>query len=190
MRKLLLVLFLLLLSLIVVQSHENWYATQTKDNWRQSLALGEEKSTQLHFYFHDIVSGKKPTAMKIAQTSTTNQSPTLFGILMMADDPLTQGPEPTSKIVGRAQGLYGSADQEKLGLILAMSFKFTEGIYNGSTLSIFGRNPALQLEREMPIVGGTGVFRYARGVALAKTNWFNTTSGDAIVEYNITVIHY
>ncbi|PIA28335.1 hypothetical protein AQUCO_07100002v1 [Aquilegia coerulea] len=108
----------------------------------------------------------------------------------MVDDPLTQGPEPTSKIVGRAQGLSGLADQEKFGLILAMSFEFTDGMYNGSTLGIFGRNPTLELEREMPIVGGTGVFRLARGVVLVKTYMYNMTSGDVIVEYNITTIHY
>ncbi|PIA25900.1 hypothetical protein AQUCO_10400010v1 [Aquilegia coerulea] len=157
---------------------------------RQGLALGKEKLTRLHFYFHDIVSGKKPTAIRIAQASTTNQSSTLFDLLYMPDDPLTQGPELTSKIVGRAQGLYGSADQQQLGLILAMSFGFTYGKYNGSTLSIFGRNPALNLVREMPIVGGTGAFRLARAVAFAKTYWLNITSGDVIVEYNVTVIHY
>ncbi|PIA40641.1 hypothetical protein AQUCO_02400008v1 [Aquilegia coerulea] len=188
MRKLLLLLFLFILSIIIIQSHED--SSPSEENWPESLALGKEKLTKLHFYFHDIVSGKKPTAIKIAQASTTNQSPTLFGLLAMADEPLTQGPEPTSKIVGRAQGLYGSANQEKLSLILAMSFEFNNGIYNGSTLSVFGRNPVLQLKRELPIVGGTGIFRFARGVAFAKTYWFNMTSGDAIVEYNVRVIHY
>ncbi|MFQ6635341.1 hypothetical protein Gotur_012196 [Gossypium turneri] len=38
----------------------------------------------------------------------------------------------------------------------------------------------------MPIVGGSGIFRFARGYALAKTVWFNK-NGDAIVEYNVTV---
>ncbi|KAF5184438.1 Dirigent protein [Thalictrum thalictroides] len=174
----------------MVQSHVDWYMTKPEEGWRESLALGKEKLTRLHFYFHDIVSGKKPTAMKIAQASITNNSSTMFGLLMMADDPLTQGPEPTSKIVGRAQGLYGSADQEKFGVIFSMSFEFTDGMYNGSTLSILGRNPILELVREMPIVGGTGVFRLARGMVLAKTYSFNMTSGDAIVEYNVTAIHY
>ncbi|KAF5202030.1 Dirigent protein [Thalictrum thalictroides] len=191
MRKLVLVLYLFLLSSIVVHhSHANWSITSSLQDWRDSLALGREKTTRMHFYFHDIVSGKKPTAMKIAQASTTTKSPTVFGIVMMADDPLTEGPEPTSKPVGRAQGLYGSADQEQFALLFAMSFEFTDGIYNGSTLSILGRNPALQLIREMPIVGGTGVFKLARGMVFPKTYWFNATSGDAVVEYHITVIHY
>ncbi|KAI3863634.1 hypothetical protein MKX03_031685 [Papaver bracteatum] len=159
-------------------------------NWKDNLSLGEEKMTKLHFYFHDILSGKKPSAIQIAQGKDTDKSPTFFGVLMMADDALTEGPEPTSKLIGRAQGLYGSAGQESLGLIMSMSFGFTEGVYNGSTLSVMGRNAAMKPVREMPIVGGTGVFQLARGNAVARTHWFNLTTGDAIVEYNVTVLHY
>nr|ABE73781.1 dirigent-related protein [Tamarix androssowii] len=137
---------------------------------------------------HDIVSGKDATAVKVAQASGTDKSPTAFGSVTMADDKLTEGPEPSSKIIGRAQGLYASACQEELGLLMAMSYSFTDGIYNGSSLSILGRNTVMHPVRELPVVGGTGVFRMARGFALAKTNWFSM-SGDAIVGYNVTVIH-
>ncbi|KAF8406582.1 hypothetical protein HHK36_008670 [Tetracentron sinense] len=159
-------------------------------SWFENLRVRKEKVTRLHFYFHDILSGKKPTAMRVAQATVTDKSPTFFGMIMMADDPLTEGPEPTSKLLGRAQGLYGSASQGELGLIMAMNYGFTDGKYNGSSLSILGRNSAMHPLREMPIVGGTGVFRLARGSAFAKTHWFDPASGDAIVEYNVTVIHY
>ncbi|PQQ15980.1 dirigent protein 22 [Prunus yedoensis var. nudiflora] len=66
-----------------------------------------------------------------------------------------------------------------------MNFVFVEGMYKGSTISILGRNPVLNNVREMPIIGGTGLFRFARGYALAHTVWFNPT-GDAIVEKAIT----
>ncbi|QHO44622.1 hypothetical protein S83_018944 [Arachis hypogaea] len=65
-----------------------------------------------------------------------------------------------------------------------------EGKYNGSTVSLLGRNAVFSGVREMSIVGGSGVFRFARGYAQAKTVWLNTTSGDAIVEYNVYVLHY
>ena len=42
---------------------------------------------------------------------------------------------------------------------------------------------------EMPIVGGTGFFWLARGYAIAKTHWFDFTTGYAIVGYNVTVVH-
>ncbi|OVA19653.1 Plant disease resistance response protein [Macleaya cordata] len=128
--------------------------------------------------------------------------PTNFGALMMADDPSTKGPKPTSKLVGRDQGLYGSAGQEDFALIMVINFAFSHGLYNGSTLraspmqcgcdalSILGSNHAFNRVREMPIVGGTGVFRSARGTVTAKTYWYNSTSRDAIVKYKVTVFHY
>ncbi|MBA0649494.1 hypothetical protein Goklo_017052 [Gossypium klotzschianum] len=112
------------------------------NNWAISkLETKQETVTNLQFYFHDTISGKDPTAIRVAQAADTEKSPTLFGALLMADDPLTETPDPKS-------------------------------------------NPV----REMPIVGGTGVFRLARGYAVAKTHWYNEV-GDAIVAYNVTIVH-
>ncbi|KAA8536007.1 hypothetical protein F0562_028485 [Nyssa sinensis] len=158
--------------------------------WFKKLPHAKEKVTKLHFYFHDIASGKNPTAVQVAQPNATNKSPAFFGIIMMVDDPLTVRPEPTSNIMGRAQGFYGFAGMEEIELIMTMNIVFTEGEYNGSSLSILGRNPVFHRYREMPVVGGSGFFRLARGIATAKTYWVNFTSGDATVEYNIIVAHY
>lgn len=133
------------------------------------LGMGKERITKLHFFFRDILSGKKPSAMRVAQAITTNKSPTLFGAVMMADDLLTEGPEATLPEVGRAQGMYGSAGQRRVSLIMAMSFTFTKGKYKGSSISILSRNPALNPVREMAVVGGTGLFRLARGSVAART---------------------
>jgi hypothetical protein len=108
---------------------------------------------------------------------------------MMADDPLTEGLEISSKPVGKAQGLYALASQNDFCLLMVMNFAFTEGKYNGSSISILGRNQILNDVREMPIVGGSGLFRLAHGYALAHTVWFDE-QGDATVEYNVYVSHY
>ncbi|KAK7264168.1 hypothetical protein RJT34_31773 [Clitoria ternatea] len=160
-------------------------------NWGRSFE-GENKETvtNLQFYFHDTLSGQNPSAVRVAQPVDKNKSfITLFGALMMADDPLTETSDPKSKMVGRAQGLYGSACQEEIGLIMAMSFSFTDGPYNGSTFALLGKNSAMNPVREMPVVGGTGLFRMARGYAIAKTHWLDPTTGDAIVGYNVTLVH-
>ncbi|GAB2219447.1 hypothetical protein Droror1_Dr00007082 [Drosera rotundifolia] len=159
------------------------------ESWGNTVDTGQQKTTTLQFYFHDIMSGKNPSVIMVAQAQSTSKSQTFFGGLFMADDLLTVSQDPASKIVGRAQGLYGSASRDDLGLIMALSYSFTDGIYNGSSISILGRNAAMQPMREMPVVGGTGIFRMARGYALAHTVWINFTTGDAIVQYNVTVVH-
>ena len=106
------------------------------------------------------------------------------------DDPLTVQPELGSKRVGKAQGTYTSASQSEFGLLMVLNFVFTEGKYNGSSLSVLGRNAVAAAAREMPIVGGSGLFRLARGYALARTYTFNTTTLDAVVEYDVYVFHY
>ena len=108
----------------------------------------------------------------------------------MADDPLTEGRERGSKLVGRAQGLYSVVGQEEPALMMVMNFAFMEGKYNGSSISVVGRNPVMHAVREIPILGGSGLFRYARGYALAHTVWYDAKTGDAIVQYNVTVLHY
>ncbi|KAL1193446.1 Dirigent protein 21 [Cardamine amara subsp. amara] len=148
-----------------------------------------EKLTHLHFYFHDIISGNKPTAVAVARGPTTNSSATSFGLVGVADDPLTVGPEITSGEVGRAQGVYASADQKNTGLLMVFNLVFTKGEFSGSTLAMYGRNQVLSKVREMPIIGGTGTFRFGRGYAQAKSFSYNMTSGDAVVEYDVYVWH-
>ncbi|CAN1144350.1 Pterocarpan synthase 1 [Linum perenne] len=59
-----------------------------------------------------------------------------------------------------------------------------------STLSVLGRNAVMSPVREMPVIGGSGVFRFARGYAQAKTLVYDLKSGNAVVEYNVFVFHY
>ncbi|CAB4290839.1 unnamed protein product [Prunus armeniaca] len=185
---------LILLVLISLLAAIEGVQNSTELKWAKKLktrkkTTSSETVTNLQFYFHDTVSGKTPSAVRVAQATGTEKSPTLFGALLMADDPLTETADPNSKLVGRAQGLYGSSCQQELGLIMAMNFGFTDGMYNGSSISILGKNSAMNPVREMPVVAGTGVFRLGRGYAIAKTHWIDFTTGDAIVGYNVTVIH-
>ena len=182
------------ISLITILSLLNLTVAYYDDYYKhispKKLGLHKEKLTHIHFYFHDIVSGRNPTAVRVAEAESTNSSKTGFGLVAVMDDPLTVGPEPNSKQVGRAQGLDSSASQSDAGLLMVLNYVFTEGKFNGSTLSVLGRNAVFSAVREMPIIGGSGVFRFARGYAQARTHTFNLTSGDAVVEYNLYVLHY
>ena len=162
--RLALVLLLFLIGIAIQLVH----STKEVDEWIQKLHHAKEKVSMLHLYFHDTLSSKNPSAVEVAEVSMTKKSPTLLGLVNIFDDPLTEGPEPTSMLVGRAQGLDRSVGQKELSLLMAMNFVFTIGKFNGSSLTILGRNAALQPLREMPIIGGTGAFRLARGFVTAK----------------------
>ncbi|XP_057457453.1 dirigent protein 20-like [Lotus japonicus] len=155
---------------------------------RKSLGLHKkEKLSHFKFYWHDIVSGPNPTSVNVIRTKNTT---TFFGSVQIIDNPLTVGPDLSSKLVGRSQGLYAGSSQSEISVFMSMTFVFTEGKYNGSSLSILGRNPVNNKVREMPVVGGSGLFRFARGYAEARNVFLNFTSGDASVQYNVYVLHY
>ncbi|CAN1133723.1 Dirigent protein 7 [Linum perenne] len=173
-------LFLLTLFLTISLSHSAKPGiTFSKSLDPKKSGLKREKLTHLKFYFHDIVSGRNPTAVPVARAEMTNTSRSAFGLVVMMDDPLTVGPNLTSKLVGRAQGIYASASQSELSFLMVLNFAFKEG-----------RNNPFSGVREMPVVGGSGAFRFARGYAQARTHWIDLKSGDAVVEYNVYVFHY
>ena len=107
----------------------------------------------------------------------------------MIDDPLTEGPDNSSRVIGHAQGMYGFADQQEYALLMTMNLVFSEGQYNGSTLSVMGRNPVMEQVRELAVIGGSGVFRFASGYAQAKTITMMDPNGATIFEYNVYVSH-
>ncbi|OEL33692.1 Dirigent protein 19 [Dichanthelium oligosanthes] len=155
-----------------------------------SAAASGEKSTHIKLYWHDVVSGPSPTAVQVARAAVTNTSKTGFGAVVVIDDPLTEGPDlKSSKPLGRAQGTYIAAGKDEVSLLMNMNFVFQAGKYNGSTIAIMGRNAVFNAVREMAIVGGTGVFRMARGYAQARTHTLDLKTGDATVEYNLYIKH-
>lgn len=151
-------------------------------------------ATHIQFYMHDTPGGLNPSAVRVAgqPTNATGSNPEAmfgFGSIYVMDNSLTATPDINSTLIGRAQGIYAMSSQEtELSLLMTLTYNFVSGIYNGSSLSIVGRNPVMNEVREMPVVGGTGVFRLARGFALAKTHSINQV--DAIVGYNVTIIPY
>ena len=155
-----------------------------------SAASSGEKSTHIKLYWHDVVSGPSPTAVPVARAAVTNTSKTAFGAVVVIDDPLTEGPDlKSSKPLGRAQGTYIGAGKDEVSLMMNMNFVFQAGKYNGSTVAIMGRNAVFDAVREMAVVGGTGVFRMARGYAQARTHTLDLKTGDATVEYNLYIKH-
>ncbi|KAI3906080.1 hypothetical protein MKW92_020584 [Papaver armeniacum] len=190
-------LFLISLSIFLIFCINNTLAVDGKSQIfgrvlsPPKLGLKREKLSHFHMYWHDVVAGRKPTSVVVAKAPTTSKSNNYFGGVVMIDDALTEGPELGSRLIGRAQGFYASAGIHEAATLVNMNFAFIVGRYNGSTLSIMGRDKTLSPEvREMPVVGGSGLFRFARGYAQLRTHHMNLTSGDTTIEYNIYVFHY
>ncbi|KAF5804493.1 putative dirigent protein [Helianthus annuus] len=83
-----------------------------------------------------------------------------------------------------------SADLNDFGFLFVLNYIFIDDKYNGNSLRILGRNQVLLPVRELPIVGGTGIFRFARGYALTNTQFFDASRIDGAFEYNVYIFHY
>lgn len=150
------------------------------------------KKTHLHFFMHDIISGNNPSSVLIAKPEGTvvqegNINP--FGSVYVFDDILTEGPSPNSKVIGNGRGIYPSISRgSDLTLLFNGDLEFTSGKFNGSSISVFSRDP-LVVAKEVAIVGGRGKFRMAQGFILLNAIYFNATLGDAILECHVTIFH-
>jgi hypothetical protein len=163
-------------------------------NATTELLAHREKITHLHFFLHDTLSGKDPSAVLVGRSANhrpMHGDPVPFSSVYAADDVLTEGPERQSKVVGNAQGLYVASGKGEASLVLGMDFELTDGPFNGSAFVVFSRNTITHpVGRELAIVGGRGAFRMARGFALLRTHYLDTNNGDAVVEYNVTLVHH
>ncbi|RVX12780.1 Dirigent protein 7 [Vitis vinifera] len=152
----------------------------------EKMNLPKEKVTHFQLYWQDVVSGSNATSVTVIEALNNS---TFFGSVNIIDNSLTVGPNLSSKTVGKSQGLYASTGLEESSLLMVMNFAFTDGKYNGSTFTVVGRNNVNAEVREMPIIGGSGLFRFARGYVLASTYSFSD-NGDGTIEYNCYVIHH
>ncbi|XP_076941805.1 dirigent protein 4-like [Bidens hawaiensis] len=151
------------------------------------------KETRLHFFMHDILSGDSPTAVRVAKANDKrikeNNDIVPFGTIFVFDDPLTEGADPKSKVIGNARGLYASVSRgSDLTLLFNGDFEFMSGEFNGSSISVASRDP-LVLVKEVAVVGGRGKLKMAKGFALINAVYFNATTGDAILEWHVTIYH-
>lgn len=155
------------------------------EKWAKNLP--KEKLTKLHFFSHHLHGA---TAVTIAKAATTDTSPTYFGLLDTRDDPLTAGPEESSERLGYAQGISAAASLEEISSFDPFTFVFSNKEYNGSTLAVLGSCPFSNPSCETAVVGGSGVFRLARGVVTMKAYYVNFTTGKASLEINVVALHY
>ncbi|KAK8952676.1 hypothetical protein KSP40_PGU005577 [Platanthera guangdongensis] len=180
--KTLLLIFVMAISTASVISVHDSFFEKTKNS---------EKYTHIHLYVHIAFSGSNPSAVTVVHGPTNKTLE--FGDITMVDIPMTEGPELSSKLIGREQGTYigVSRDPEssKAVNLISVILVFTDGAHKNNTIALTGRDPIFSVERELIVVGGTGAFRLARGYSIWKIYSRNLT-GNAVIEADIYVFHY
>ncbi|XP_047942621.1 dirigent protein 1-like [Salvia hispanica] len=133
------------------------------------LCLKNEKLAKIQFYAQDIVGGPNATIHEVARAAVFTDALLSFGKVFVIDDMITAGPSADTEALGKAQGIMTSADMANAAMAMSYNVVFTSGEYNGSSLSVAGRNEVAKERRRLAVVGGTGVFRFARGYAVFST---------------------
>ncbi|KAL6531382.1 hypothetical protein OROMI_027746 [Orobanche minor] len=153
----------------------------------RNFCCGRGKLTKLHFYVQDTAFGPNRAVWDVARANITTMENMLFGQINVVDCNITAEPASNSTLLGRVQGLATASDFNTFAMTMDLNFYFTAGKHNGSTISVVGRNQILNATRELPVVGGTGQFRLARGYAIVSTH---STGADnnGVLEYNIYTI--
>ncbi|GMY07325.1 dirigent protein 2-like [Fagus crenata] len=117
------------------------------------------KETQLSLYFQDISAFGNPNATVIPVAGIAGKAWTFtqFGTVYVTDDYITETSDPKSPEVGRAQGMYVTAGLDGLNSHVMISIVFTN------------KEKQFDSVREVAVVAGTGIFRFARGYATFET---------------------
>jgi len=91
-------------------------------------------------------------------------------MVIVIEDPLTEGPDESSALVGKGEGYYMPSPQDHSTLLLTFTAKFEEGSeYAGSTIEFSGEDNTALPQREIAVVGGSGKFQDAKGHAVIET---------------------
>ncbi|KAH7278222.1 hypothetical protein KP509_38G030700 [Ceratopteris richardii] len=97
-----------------------------------------------------------------------------FGIINTFEDPITVGLSNTSRLLGKAEGFYVLNSFTEYTLFHLFTANVTEGKFKG-TIDIFRQMREAEPVRYLSVVGGTGAFLGARGLATCRRVEFDST---------------
>ncbi|KAK4266270.1 hypothetical protein QN277_027220 [Acacia crassicarpa] len=91
-----------------------------------------------------------------------------FGTITVIDDLLTTQPELGSQTIGRAQGVYVASSADGTRQMMVFTAMFEGGEY-GDSLNFYGVYKIGSTMSQLSVIGGTGKFKDARGVAEVRS---------------------
>ncbi|XP_057796678.1 dirigent protein 22-like [Salvia miltiorrhiza] len=151
---------------------------------------GHLKETKMSVYYQDYSGDRNTTVIEIPGPSTGPLNFSKFGAMFVTDDPITEEIGEGSALIARGRGLAVTTALDGSNAHLLLSVVFIDGDYKGSTLELQGSDPQFEQVREVAVVGGTGKFRLARGYATFETLSYDPVRGHAVIQSNMTLLHY
>nr|XP_043626504.1 dirigent protein 25-like [Erigeron canadensis] len=136
----------------------------------------------------------------VFQTGTGGTGPTLglalqhlmFGTIIVFDDELTDGYEPGSGLIGKAQGFYAASSVDGNSQSITFTAMFKNRNYLDS-ISFFGVHRTGVSESHLAIMGGTGKYVNAKGYAKVKAVPLNnqqiTYGWETVLEFSAYVTY-
>ncbi|MCO5552475.1 hypothetical protein L7F22_005987 [Adiantum nelumboides] len=125
------------------------------------------------FYFHNTVYNPAVdntdyfTSVYGLPPNVTWPNPYAFGTTSTFEVPLTSGPSNSSQRLGQANGFWQLNSKVGYMLFHVFTANITEGDYKG-TIDIFGQLREIDPVRYLTVIGGTGDFLAARGLATCR----------------------
>ncbi|KAL3498942.1 hypothetical protein ACH5RR_041674 [Cinchona calisaya] len=131
----------------------------------------------LTVYYHDILFNgtNKANATSAAAANPTQLGNTNFGMVVVFDDPITKDQHLLSTPIARAQGFYFYDMKTSYNAWFAYTLIFNSTEHKG-TINIMGADMMGETTRDLSVVGGTGDFFMARGIATFRTDTFEGTA--------------
>nr|ABD52124.1 dirigent protein pDIR13 [Picea engelmannii x Picea glauca] len=168
---------------------------QTSDGHRWKKYPLRKPTRNLVLYFHDVIydgtNAKNATSTLVGAPHGANLTlltgkDNHFGDLAVFDDPITLDNNFHSPPVGRAQGFYLYDMKNTFSSWLGFTFVLNSTDYKG-TITFAGADPILTKYRDISVVGGTGDFLMARGIATISTDAYE---GDVYFRLRVNISLY
>uniref|UniRef100_A0ACD5UKV8 Uncharacterized protein n=1 Tax=Avena sativa TaxID=4498 RepID=A0ACD5UKV8_AVESA len=156
-------------------------ATAADGRRRLVSSSPDEPCKKMTLYYHDILyngvnntanATAAPVTKPTALSTAFKPNGTYFGMLVVFDDPITEGkalPAAGEEPAARAQGFYFYDKKETFNAWLCFSIVFNSTACKG-TLNLMGADLMDEKTRDLSVIGGTGDFFMARGVATIRTD--------------------
>ncbi|XP_057531837.1 dirigent protein-like [Amaranthus tricolor] len=119
------------------------------------------KSMHFTFYQHDIVNKTDFMIIKGITGADLSLTASPFGSIFILHDPLTISPDPSSDLIGHAEGATITSSFDGLDNLSIGKFTLNFRAHKGS-FSVLGSVNNLK-PSDIPVVGGTGDFMFVQG---------------------------